>query len=791
MSARGRVRRRAATAGVSANPALARRLRSAAGFLARRSAIIALALFAIAGAAIMDDYGTFVDEADQRRTGYASFNYVLGDENALREGHDRFYGVVVELPLVAAERLLRLEDSRAIYLSRRAFTHSLFLAGGFFAYLLTRRLFGYRLVALFAMLIFLLHPRIYAHSFFNTKDLPFLSAFMISLYLVHRAFRRDSVWAFALCGAGVALLTNIRIMGAMLLPAVLGMLALDAVSAARRGDGAKPMLANAAAFFAAFAVALYATWPLLWREPLAWADAVRVLSVHPSPIHTLFRGERVQWPDIPWDFIPTWALITTPPVVLALAALGIACVGWLCAARPRAALFENSAARFGLLAAACLVLPAAAAIALNSNLYNDWRQMYFLYAPMVVLAAFGLRALAALPKRSLRAGAFALAALGLAAVVVQMVQLHPYQSVYFSPLTDKSGLGDRWAMDYADVSQREAVEALLAAQPTGALALAAPLPFLLARSVALIPEDERRRLYIGAKYPSYRVVSGDGGDDADDAVWRRSVYGAPIVTVLDVRARSEAAFERDYAAARASEPDATAGGFDIYRVGGSLTYIKEGCGEDDALGTFSLRVFPSRWRDLPAAAREAGLDYEPSRFAFLRYGAEFGGACLISAPLPDYPIHALETEKRGEGGAGALWRAVIPFADSPDDYAAALAALAESQAAPSASGGGFDIYADADGGSLIYVKRGCADADMRARFFLSAFPADSADLPQSARDAGQGHQALNFDFPLYGAALGGVCVIIRRLPDYQISRVETGQWLPGEGELWRAAAVVE
>ena len=210
-----------------------------ANFLARHSAIVALALFAVVGAAVFDDYGVAIDEHWQRDIGIASFDYILGDADALldEDDHNRYYGVAFELPLIAVERVLGLEDSRSIYLSRRLIAHAFFLAGGFFAWLLAYRLFGSRLVALFAMLIFLLHPRLYAHSFFNTKDLPFLSMFAIALYLTHRAFRRDTVWAFALCGAGVGFLANIRIMGAFLIPAVLGMLALDAFYAMKRGGG--------------------------------------------------------------------------------------------------------------------------------------------------------------------------------------------------------------------------------------------------------------------------------------------------------------------------------------------------------------------------------------------------------------------------------------------------------------------------------------------------------------------------------------------------------------------------
>ena len=209
-----------------------------AAFLARHSAIVALAVFAIVGVFIFDDYGIGNDADDQRRIGHASFNYILGDEDALLTHRTiRYYGVAFEIPQIAVERLLRLEDPRDIFLTRRLIAHVFFLAGGFFAWLLAYRLFGSRLVALLAMLLFLLHPRIYAHSFINSKDVPFLSAFMIALYLIHRAFRRDSVWAFALCGVCVGLLVNIRIMGAILIPAVLGMLALDAFYAMKRAGG--------------------------------------------------------------------------------------------------------------------------------------------------------------------------------------------------------------------------------------------------------------------------------------------------------------------------------------------------------------------------------------------------------------------------------------------------------------------------------------------------------------------------------------------------------------------------
>ena len=740
--------------------------RPLADFAMRHSHLIALAIFAVVGIAVLDDYGVSANERWQRDIGYASFNYLLGDRDALlpNDDHNRFYGVGVELPLIAIERALGLDDTRPIYLSRHLFTHALFLIGGFFAWLLAYRMFGSRLVALLVMLIFLLHPRIYAHSFFNTKDLPFLCAFMAALYLIHRAFRRDSVWAFALCGAGVAALVSVRVIGVMLFAAVVGALALDAFHAIRRGAGARRALANAAAFCLAAALALYAAFPFLWGNPLKLIAAFPTLARHPDRLATLFRGEWVQWPNIPWSFVPAWMLVTTPPIALALAALGIAAVAYHCAARWRG-MFANTAARFGLMALACLTLPVIAAIALNSNLYDDWRQMYFLWAPVCVLSAFGLRLLTMIPMPRVRLGALALTAVGIALIAVQTVSLHPHQNDYFNPLANKTSLSERWEMNYWHAATRDALEALLETRPPDERIIVLSRIWVTL-NLLIMPQDERARFAGAVSFPDYSVIIGDGGESA---VWKREVYGVPIVSILDERAESAARYRAAYARARGSSPAATAGGFGIYPDGDNLLYIKEPCAESDALGTFALRA-------LPPATDSAADAQEWTRFAFHRYGARFDNKCLISAPLPDYEIATVETMQWTDDERNPLWRAAFSLRESPAKYADALSALPPASAA---TAGGFDIYADGER-RLIYVKSPCAERDARGRFSLTVFPANPADLSQRQRAEGLDSESFEFAFHRHGAALGGKCVIIRNLPAYPISRIETRQMADGE-----------
>ena len=764
-----------------------RGLRSAAALALRHAAPITLAVFAIVGLAVLDDYGVSTDEATQRLIGRASLDYILGDRDALLDDRNRFYGVAFELPLAAVERALRLEDSRAVYLSRHLLSHLFFLAGGFFAWLLTYRMFGSRALALFAMLLFLLHPRMYAHSFFNTKDIPFLSMFMVSLYLIHRAFRRDSAAAFALCGVGIGLLTNIRPLGVLPFAAVLGMLALDLFHATRRADGtARRVVVNGAAFSAAAALTLYATWPPLWNDPLALAEALSAFSrfAH-SQATTLFQGVYVQSVagNIPARYAPVWALITTPPAALALAAVGVGRVAWL-GARDGAALRPGvSEARFGALLIACLALPFVAVIVLESNLYNGWRQLYFVWAPACLLAALGLRWLLAFFRPlAARAAIIALVAISGGAVLAQTVALHPHQNDYFNPLVERSErLKTRYHMDYWNTSRREALEWLLAEYPDAPYISvnvnedSADTSYEIVQNLVILPEADRRRIRVNRNFPDFIIAS-----EGDGAIWTREIYGGVLTAILDRREDARAAKIAAYESARASEPLAESA-FDVYLDGDTLTYVKEPCGESDADAPFTLSITPSDPSDLPERARSLGMEHESLNFGFREYGATFDGKCVILRDLPEYPIGVIETGQYAPGG-GRLWTATAHTDPARAD--ALRGALAAARASEPAVRSGFDVYLN--GKTLTYVKDPCGAEDTRGRFLLSVFPSDADDLPEDAKRQGREHVSLNFDFARYGAVLDGKCVILRPLPEYPISAIETGQWIPGGGRLWTA-----
>ena len=642
--------------------------------------LLALALclaFAALGVAVLDDYGVGLDEIKHHRIARVILNYILGNSDAQlsypNPFHHHFYGVAFDLPLLLIERGLGLRDSRDIFLMRHLAIHLFFIAGAFFCGLLAHRMFGSRALAALAMLLFLLHPRLYAHSFFNGKDPVFAALFMIALFLIHRAFRKGSLSAFALCGFGVGLAIDLRPFGLMLLPAVLAMQALDFWQAAGRCERRR-ILATGGVFAAATLATMYAVHPYYWANPLRFLDSIATLSQILQPLHNLFQGELILSDEVPPHYIPTWFAITAPPLTLLLGGIGAAAVCWQGVLRP-GGILRNGALRFRLLLVGCATLPVAVAIALQATIYNGWRHFYFLWGPFSLLAAAGLLALgrgraAALPRRFLAWGA---AGAGLACVAVEMAWLHPHQQIYFNLLVDRhpsGGLAQRYDMDPLRASGRQALELLRAHRPAAMLHVYGfglrkhwkILPPLDRRHIVVLPPLQKADYYIGDPFsmqmrrmPSTPVVySFRAYGDAYPylmVVAPRLVWGGGPSPGAEVyRAAHRALVAAGKPAARAT--------FDVYLKDGALHYVKENCGPDDAEAWFFLHFFPVDGHDLPARRRQYGFDNRDFPFAWR--GGHFDGKCMTQAPLPSYPVARIRTGQFVYG-EGQLWEAEIPL----------------------------------------------------------------------------------------------------------------------------------
>ena len=753
---------------------------AARNFLTAHGHLILCALFLLAGLALAGDYGIIADETHQRRTAQDNLNYILGqtDRVATPVALDRVYGIALELPLLLAERLLRLEDYYHIHRLRLTLTHLFFIIGGFFCYRLAYQLFGSRLIALFALLIFLLHPRLYAHSYINSKDLPFLALFVIALYLLERAFRRDTLGAFLLLGIAVGLLTNLRIMGLMLFPAVIAMRGLDGFYAGP-GPERKRILLTAGLFALTAVLTLYAVTPYAWANPVDYLAASLDLTIqHPAINSQMFQGARLASDQAPPHYTIVWFAITTPPLLL-LGGGGMAAVLARSRTRP-GAVFRNTRLRFGLLLLACFLLPPLAAALLDANQYDNWRHFYFLYAPGCLLAAGGLHWLTTAPAapRRWQAGLGGLVGLGLGLTALQMAQIHPLQHIYFNFLVDRTTpeyLRTQYQMEYYRMAQWGGLRYLRERYPEETLTVRADL-----RQYNTLPPADRQRLRIAgagraADYDLLYPPEPGQPDLAFNGEYRRRIYNNTLVVVRPLDAArmtpaAVAAYRELYRQAVAGEPIIRAD-YKVYLDGQRLTFVQENCPPGGGDVWFGVRIFPHHPETLPPHKWNSG-----SYVTFQTNRVRLDDICLAVIQLPDYAQGDLILMQRDLAHyipVGAPVWAELYSLSRPG--LRELIAAHRRKSPPPAGPAAFEVFIDRDAGRnrLLYAKENCPPAEYETRVTLHITPMDLADLPAYRRASGFD----NRDFPLdwFGGRPGGECVAIVPLPDYPIAAIRTGQ----------------
>ena len=191
---------------------------------------------------IYKDYGISFDEETNRLYGLINGNYILKnflnenfydkifsevtqskfpdkinikDPTNLHDFFDKAYGAFFELPLATLEVILNIKDDREVFLFRHLITFIFFWFSLIYFYLLLKKIFNNDIISFFGVILLIIHPRIFANSFYNSKDIIFLGLFVIANYygfsLIHKK-KIKNIILFCFFSAG---LINLRLFGAI------------------------------------------------------------------------------------------------------------------------------------------------------------------------------------------------------------------------------------------------------------------------------------------------------------------------------------------------------------------------------------------------------------------------------------------------------------------------------------------------------------------------------------------------------------------------------------------------
>lgn len=443
-----------------------------------------LALLVLLGVAIIvcltyGDYGITNDEEVQNVYGVkllAFYTSFFQDESAFNYLDLFRYGGFFDL--IAA--ILNLFSPLGEYETRHLLGGLIGVVGLAGAWRLGRHLGGSR-VGFLALLLLLLTPAYYGHSFNNPKDAPFAAAMVWTLYYLCRvvsAFPRPPLRLVVKLGLALGVAVSIRVAAVLVGPYLavgtllfligvwretrdLQRIRIDLWSIVRR------LLPAAAIAYLVMGV----FWPWGVLSPFNPFEALRDFSKLPINIDTLVAGIWVKATQVPRDYLPDYLLVNLPEVVLfGLLASGVAALVWILRRLPRRQWFPADAGFVEMRRAQILMVTVAAFfpivffIFFKPTAYNGIRHFLFVVPPLAVLSAMGLDrlwdGLTRLNERLGRLFAVALTAVLVAQTWV-MAQLHPDEYVYYNLLTGGvKGAQGAYELDYWGNSLLEATKDL-------------------------------------------------------------------------------------------------------------------------------------------------------------------------------------------------------------------------------------------------------------------------------------------------------------------------------------------
>jgi hypothetical protein len=204
-------------------------------------------------------------------------------------------------------------------------------------------------------------------------------------------------------------------------------------------------------------------WPYLWPDPAGmFVQVFRRMSFYDFGAPVLFMGKLYLSAQLPWYYLPVWILISTPLLYSLFILTGIVILTGYFLRNFQQVMLPASSLRKDMIFA--LAGPGTLAIVIlkGAAVYDGWRHVYFVYPPLLMLALYGVCGLYEWIQRSksqLR-NAFVLAlGLMLAAQLVKIIRMHPFQNVYFSLLAGNPE--GRFEKDYWGLSYRYGLEYIL------------------------------------------------------------------------------------------------------------------------------------------------------------------------------------------------------------------------------------------------------------------------------------------------------------------------------------------
>jgi hypothetical protein len=491
---------------------------------------------------VYKQYGLAWDEPLQLNIGRTNWSYIKNHNPKLLTFNDRYYGPAYEIILL---QLTKNNDIPQMFLDRHLVNFLFYFAGVGAFYWLAHRVFNSSWWALLASVFLMLSPRIFADSFYNTKDIPFMVVVIFAMCTLVLFLDRLS-WRTAVLHAGAsAFLLAIRVAGIFI--SVITIVFLIAKWIFRPTP--KKILGRevfAGSIYLILTISLTILfWPILWHNPLGeFVNSLSRMAQYPWIGNILYLGNMIKTDQLPWHYIPVWISISTQ--LLYLACFGLGVILMLAGLFHKSANWFEGESRDNLIILACFFCPLLAVIFLHSILYDAWRQMFFIYPAFLLASVQGIRLLTRILRRWLQPTIlYSLVAIsliiGLLDPVLFMIRNHPYENIYFNHLAGVNMLQikQRFDLDYWGLAYKNGIDYILDTDPGNKISIYMTDPPGEEYINNLLPDYQKNRLVIESSPDQARYFVGNYRYHPEEYPYKNKIYsvivdGASILSVFDL-----------------------------------------------------------------------------------------------------------------------------------------------------------------------------------------------------------------------------------------------------------------
>lgn len=418
-------------------------------------------IFLAIGILIYKDYGIGIEENFQRASGFYWLKYLLQfteyknleliadnkfyqvynlNQNLPKVTENLSYGIVFDLPASLIEILFNFKNNSSNIYLRHFLSFFIFLISCFcFSIFLSKR-FSNIYVNLFGTIAYFFSPKIFGASFFDGKDVFFLSMFTITIFFYQNYLIKKKNYNLILFSIFTALLTSSRTLGFMI---VVTFLLINFLKILSNLDS-KKYLYIILIFTVSYIFFLFIHWPFLWNLTQNLSNSYGEIGHY-----IFFNGNFYYQKSLPTSYIPKWIFISTPLFITIFFIFGFIYVFkrfFL-----RLIKIKNNAQKnykhdfwrgkkeeIDIFIFICVVQTIFIYLTFNKEIYSSWRHFYFFHFFLVYFFSWFLKKIFLYHRNSKKIYVFiTLLILVNIEMFYKIYLYHPYQNMYFNNLMSK------------------------------------------------------------------------------------------------------------------------------------------------------------------------------------------------------------------------------------------------------------------------------------------------------------------------------------------------------------------